>query len=92
MDETSWSARPILARIALAIDFLTSRITSCFFRSDCARGGAFLNSELADRPPATKTASQGVLEKFNDCRFGSLANGTVRIFKAGHQARYICTE
>lgn len=47
METASWSMRPILVRIRFAIDFLTSRITSCFFRSDCARGGAFLNWKLA---------------------------------------------
>lgn len=34
---------PIPERIALAIDFLTPRVTSCFCRSDLALAGASLN-------------------------------------------------
>ena len=34
--------KPIPARMAFAIDFLTPRVTSCFCKSDLARAGAFL--------------------------------------------------
>lgn len=37
---------PMPDRIALAIDFLTPRATSCFCRSDLARAGAFLDGKL----------------------------------------------